>query len=97
MQINLNGRNALVTGGSLGLGRAIAAQFCEAGANVAIVARRQNVLDEAADIIGSAGKGRVITVDAPDSHVHGLTLRGSGDSASGRPREEAWRPSTTRS
>ena len=64
MQITLDGRNALVTGGSLGLGRAIAAQFCEAGANVAIVARRQQVLDEAAAAIGSSGKGRVVTVVA---------------------------------
>lgn len=64
MQITLDGRNALVTGGSLGLGRAIAAQFCEAGANVAIVARRQQVLDGAATAIGSSGKGRVVTVAA---------------------------------
>ena len=64
MQISLDGRNALVTGGSLGLGRAIAAEFCEAGANVAIVARRQEILDEAATAIGSSGNGRVVTFAA---------------------------------
>ncbi len=64
MQIALDGRNALVTGGSLGLGRAVAAQLCAAGANVAIVARRQQVLDEAASVIGASGKGRVVTVAA---------------------------------
>ena len=64
MQISLNGRNALVTGGSLGLGRAVAAQFFAAGANVAIVARRQQVLDEAATAIGSSGKGRVEAIAA---------------------------------
>lgn len=64
MQIVLDGRNALVTGGSLGLRRAIAAQFCAAGANVAIIARRQQMLDEAATAIGLSGKGRVVIVAA---------------------------------
>ena len=48
MQITLKGRKALVTGGSLGLGFAIARQFAEAGADVAIMARRRGPLDEAA-------------------------------------------------
>jgi 3-oxoacyl-[acyl-carrier protein] reductase len=47
MDIRLDGRSALITGGSLGLGRAMAHRFAEAGARVAIVARRQEVLDEA--------------------------------------------------
>ena len=73
MQISLDGRNALVTGGSLGLGRAVAKEFCAAGANVAIVARRQPMLDEAAAAIAASGKGRVITVAADVGTADGCT------------------------
>ena len=45
MQVTMTGRNALITGGSLGIGRAIATRFVESGGNVALVARRQEVLD----------------------------------------------------
>jgi NAD(P)-dependent dehydrogenase (short-subunit alcohol dehydrogenase family) len=44
MQVSLNGRTALVTGGSRGIGKAIALSLAEAGADVAINYRR----DEAA-------------------------------------------------
>ncbi len=54
MQVRLDGRRALITGGSLGVGRAIAARFVEAGAQVVIVARRQEVLGEACAAIAEA-------------------------------------------
>jgi 3-oxoacyl-[acyl-carrier protein] reductase len=44
----LLGRSAIVTGASLGLGRAIAARFVEAGASVLLVAREAQPLREAA-------------------------------------------------
>lgn len=50
--IDLNGRIALVTGASRGIGRAIAQRFTEAGAKVALVARNEEVLREAAASIG---------------------------------------------
>lgn len=59
MDIRLDGRTALITGGSLGLGRAMAHRFAEAGAKVAIVARRQEVLDEAKAEIEAATGGIV--------------------------------------
>lgn len=47
MNVSLSGRTAVVTGGSLGIGRAIAAAFYQAGARVALIARRPEPLAEA--------------------------------------------------
>jgi 3-oxoacyl-[acyl-carrier protein] reductase len=44
MQLELNGRNAVVTGGSRGIGRSIALAFARAGANVSICARGESAL-----------------------------------------------------
>ena len=49
---DLTGRAALVTGGSKGIGKAIARALAEAGANVAISARHEDELQKAAAEIG---------------------------------------------
>ena len=59
MEVRLDGRTALITGGSLGLGKAMAMMFAESGAKVAIVARRQDVLDETKKEIEAATGGTV--------------------------------------
>jgi NAD(P)-dependent dehydrogenase (short-subunit alcohol dehydrogenase family) len=64
MQLTMKGRNALITGGSLGIGRAIARHFAQAGANVAIVARRQSVLEEARAAIAAGTNAKVVTAAA---------------------------------
>ena len=44
MRLDLNGRNAVVAGGSRGIGRSIALAFAQAGANVSICARGESAL-----------------------------------------------------
>jgi 3-oxoacyl-[acyl-carrier protein] reductase len=62
MDIKLTGRKALVTGGSKGIGLAIATTFAEAGADVAIMARQQGALDEAAATITARRGGKALAV-----------------------------------
>ena len=63
-EMKMPGRSALITGGSKGLGLAIATNFVKAGANVAIVARSQGPLDEARAAIMKTGSGKVIAIAA---------------------------------
>lgn len=62
MDIRLDGRAALITGGSLGLGRAMAKTFAQSGADVAILARRQDVLEEARREIAAVAQTRVVPI-----------------------------------
>ncbi|SEH70412.1 3-oxoacyl-[acyl-carrier protein] reductase [Mycolicibacterium rutilum] len=61
---SLTGRSVVVTGGSKGIGRGIAAVFVEAGANVAISARSAGDLDDAVAALDGLGDGKVIGVQA---------------------------------
>ena len=72
MNLQLNDKTALVTGASQGIGRAIAKALAAEGAQVCIVARRKNLLDElAAEIVAAGGKRPaqvvidVLEADAP--------------------------------
>lgn len=64
--MDLSGKTALITGGSMGLGKAMATAFHNAGASVVLVARRGDRLDEAQAEIEreSTGTGKVIRIAA---------------------------------
>jgi len=53
MRVDLNGKTLLVTGGSSGIGRAIAVRAREAGAQVAVMSRRNDEIERAAKEIGA--------------------------------------------
>lgn len=56
MDLGLGGRRALVTGGSKGLGRAIALELAREGADVAICARHGDEVERAADELRGIGR-----------------------------------------
>jgi 3-oxoacyl-[acyl-carrier protein] reductase len=69
MNISLTGRAAVITGGSKGLGLAMAQCFAASGADVAIVARGREALDRAAEAIKGQGAGKVVAIPADVSRA----------------------------
>ena len=70
MDLQLTGRRALVTGGSRGIGKAVAAALLAEGAEVAIAARDPGRLNEAAAGLGqlrrAAGRAGAAAVPGRD-------------------------------
>src|SRR5438105_6077366 len=64
MDLQLKGKIACVTGGSEGIGKGIAAALAREGCDVAICARRKDVLDKAADELRRASGRKVFAVAA---------------------------------
>ena len=64
MELGLTGKVAVITGGSEGIGKGIALRLSEEGAKVAICARREDVLEQAADEIRNRTGNDVLAVPA---------------------------------
>ena len=58
----LSGKKAIVTGASRGIGRAIAVEYARQGADVALLARNEEMLTEVAQEIEGLGRMAVVTV-----------------------------------
>jgi len=64
MELGISGKVAVVTGGSQGIGKAIATQLAAEGVRTVIAARKVENLKRAAAEIASATKGEVLPVQA---------------------------------
>lgn len=78
MEINLAGRAALITGGSAGLGLAMAQRMAASGADVAILARRPEVIADAVRTIERTAKGKVMGLACDVSKAEDITRAFAG-------------------
>jgi short-subunit dehydrogenase len=77
-------RTALVTGASSGIGRELARAMARDGVEVALAARRTDLLEElAGEIRGAGGAARVVTIDVTDAPAAQARLLEADDELGG--------------
>ena len=103
MDLQLKGANAIVTGGTKGIGRAIANTLADEGCNVSICARNQEEIDAAVADLSAKGVtsfGQSVDVgddslkgwiDASAEALGGIDIVISNVSGGGAQGEDAWR------
>ena len=64
MQLELEGKTAVVTGASIGIGRGIALALAREGVRLALVARRAELLEEVAAEIAAIGRDQPVIIAA---------------------------------
>src|SRR5205823_5833697 len=73
MDLELTGKRALVTGGSRGIGKAVARALTDEGCDVVIAARGKEALEQAASELAAATKRRVVPVVVDTSSAESIT------------------------
>lgn len=69
MDLGLSGRRAIVTGGTKGIGLAIAQVLVDEGASVAVCARGRSGVDEAVATLGERAWGEAVDVGDADAYT----------------------------
>ncbi len=84
MDLGLSGKNAVITGATRGIGRAIANLLADEGANLAICSRNQADLDAAVEELGARGVQVIgAAVDVADKDAYQAWIASAGEQLGG--------------